>query len=158
MSVDESQTESPASLFLVPIQRNGSVRGIAEPSPLARDVLGQTAALYLTVGFQEPWIGYLALLGGRVAGTCAFKSAPADGRVEIAYFTFPDFERRGVATSMVRELVAIARANDPALTVAAQTLPQLNVSTRVLANAGFRRSGSVQHAEDGEVWEWRLAP
>jgi len=77
MSVDESQTEVPSGVFLVPIQRNGSVRGIAEPSPEARDVLGQTAALYLTVGFQEPWIGYLALLGGRVVGTCAFKCAPA---------------------------------------------------------------------------------
>lgn len=133
MSVDESQTERTASLFLVPIQRNGSVRGIAEPPPAARDVLGQTAALYLTVGFQQPWIGYLALLGGRIVGTCAFKSAPAGGRVEIAYFTFPEFERRGVATSMVRELVAIARANDPTLTVA------------------------VQHAE-GRVCELRLAP
>jgi ribosomal-protein-alanine N-acetyltransferase len=158
MSVDESQTEAPGRVFLVPIRRDGSVRGILEPSPEARDVLGQTAALYLTVGFQEPWIGYLALLGGRVMGTCAFKSAPAEGRVEIAYYTFPEFEGRGVATSMVRELVAVARANDPTLTVAAQTLPQLNASTRVLANAGFRRIGAVHHAEDGEVWEWRLSP
>jgi [ribosomal protein S5]-alanine N-acetyltransferase len=118
MSVDDSQAEPATGIFLVPICRDGSVRGIAEPTAATQDVLRQTAALYLTVGFQQPWIGYLALLGGRVVGTCAFKSAPAAGRVEIAYYTFADFEEQGIATSMVRELVAIARANDPHLTVA----------------------------------------
>lgn len=158
MSVDQSQTEPATGVFLVPIQRDGSVRGIAEPMPAVRDVLRQAAALYLTVGFQQPWIGYIALLGGRVVGTCAFKSAPANGRVEIAYYTFQGFEGRGIATSMVRELVAIARANAPTVTVAAQTLPQVNTSTRILTNAGFRRVGAVNHAEDGEVWEWHLTP
>jgi [ribosomal protein S5]-alanine N-acetyltransferase len=120
MSADESQTEPATGVFLVPIQRDGSVRGIADPLPAVQDVLRQTAALYLTVGFQQPWIGYLTLLGGRAVGTCAFKSAPANGRVEIACYTFPGFEGRGIATSMVRELVSIARANAPHLTVVAQ--------------------------------------
>jgi [ribosomal protein S5]-alanine N-acetyltransferase len=118
MSVSESQPEPAAGLFLVPIRRDGSVRGIAEPTAATQDVLRQTAALYLTVGFREPWIGYIALLGGRIVGTCAFKSAPADGRVEIVYNLFPHFEGRGIGASMVREMVAIAHANSPHLAVA----------------------------------------
>lgn len=49
--------------------------------------------------------------GGKIGvavGTCGFKSSPDQGRVEIAYFTFPDFEGRGLATAMAGELLAIA--------------------------------------------------
>jgi RimJ/RimL family protein N-acetyltransferase len=118
MSVSESQPMPATDIILVPIRRDGSVRGIAEPTSATQDVLRETAALYLTVGFQEPWIGYVALLGGRVVGTCVFKSAPANGRVEIAYNLFAGCEGRGIGASMVRELVAIAHANGPHLAVA----------------------------------------
>jgi RimJ/RimL family protein N-acetyltransferase len=116
----------------------------------------QLAELYQTIGFVPPWIAYLAVLDRQVVGTCAFKSPPLDGRVEIAYFTLPSFEGRGIATEMARRLTAIAKANADRPEVFAQTLPNENASTRILTKLGFTRLGTVLHPEDGEVWEWAL--
>jgi hypothetical protein len=44
-----------------------------------------------------------------------------------------------------------------AVTVAAQTLPEENASTSVLQKLRFRLVGSVEHSEDGLVWEWQLS-
>lgn len=78
--------------------------------------------------------------------------------MEIAYHTFEEFEGRGLATQMARELVAIARRADPALMIVAQTLRETNASARILQKLGFTCAGSVHHPEDGEVLEWHLAP
>lgn len=129
---------------------------VALPAEVA-DVLKATAAMYRTTGFEPPWIGYVAMHEGEAVGTCAFKSAPVDGRVEIAYFTFPDFEHRGFATTMARRLVALARAESPGVVVTAQTLPVRNFSNRILEKLGFRQAGTAIDAEAGEVWEWHLA-
>jgi [ribosomal protein S5]-alanine N-acetyltransferase len=127
------------------------------PAP-AREALGTTAALYERRGFRPPWIGYLAATQARACvGTCAFTGPPRGERVEIAYFTFPGYEGRGYATRMAQLLIAVARVMAPQIQVAAQTLPEENVSTRILARLGFQRSGSSLHPEDGLVWDWNLA-
>ena len=105
---------------------------------------------------QTPWGGYAAWADGVQIGECAFKSAPVDGRVEIAYHTFEGFEQRGFGTEMARALVAIARAAQPGLVVIAQTLPETNASTTILTKIGFTCQGVIQHPEDGEVLEWHL--
>jgi RimJ/RimL family protein N-acetyltransferase len=105
-----------------------------------------------------PWGGYFAYADGVQVGECAFKSAPFEGRVEIAYHTFEAFEGRGIATQMARELVAIARGADPALVIVAQTLQGTNASTKILKRLGFTCVGTVHHPDDGEILEWRLAP
>lgn len=149
-------TDHPmARLTLVAIPQEG--RPIAEIGSLpsvALEPVAAMAALYRHAGYVPPWIGYLAVDDGAVVGTCAFKTPPRDGRVEIAYFTFPPYERRGIATAMARELLDIAFLADPALTVTAQTLPVPNTSNGILQKLGFAFVGSVQHGEDGEVWEW----
>lgn len=104
---------------------------------------------------MPPWICYVAVTNGRIVGTCGFKSAPVDGRVEIAYFTFPGYEEKGVATQMARHLLMIAGDAQPDLTVAAQTLPERNASHRVLEKLGFTCKGSLEHPEDGTVLEWQ---
>lgn len=119
-------------------------------------VLKGTAEMYRTNGFQRPWIGYLAIDESRCVGTCAFKSPPAAGRVEIAYFTFPDYEGRGIATSMAKSLVEMANSESPGVRIYAQTLPEHNASTRVLKKLGFHQIGEIDHTEDGRVWEWEL--
>ena len=81
---------------------------------------------------------------------------PIDGRMEIAYFTFPDHEGRGLATTMATELVAIAKSHDPAVLIAAQTLPERNASHRILEELGFTHFATLDHPETGEVWEWQL--
>lgn len=106
-----------------------------------------------------PFGGFLVIdgLSRRVIGTCGFADGPgAAGTPEIAYFTFPPFERRGYATAMARKLVEIARRDDRVKTIIAHTLPQPGPSTRILERCGFRCAGIVQHVEDGAVWRWEL--
>lgn len=128
-----------------------------EPYSSNRDILAiceGTKQLYKYVGFNPPWIGYLAKRGTDVVGTCAFKSSPRNGRVEIAYFTLPGHEGKGVATEMARQLVRFANEADESVTIFAQTPVMTDASTRVLQKIGFRSVGRVMHPEDGAVFEW----
>ena len=142
---------------LIAITESGE---LAKPVPstpqVAAEVLEATTQLYRAVGYELPWIGYLAIENGTCVGACGFKSPPLNNRVEIAYFTFPGHESRGVATQMASELIRLALDKMPAVTMTAQTLPEDNASTSVLKRLGFRLVGSVEHPEDGLVWEWQL--
>ena len=157
MNLTESGSSMNRKIELIPIDRDGTPRGYSGPAPeVTGEVFRATAELYARVGFEEPWIGYLALADDTPIGTCGFKAKPQDGRVEIAYFTFPEFEGCGYASAMAVELVAIAREHDPFAVVAAQTLPERNASHRILEKLGFRHVDSINHPEDGMVWEWQL--
>jgi quercetin dioxygenase-like cupin family protein len=123
---------------------------------VVRSVCEATATVYQKTGFVRPWIGYLAEEDGRLVGTCAFKTPPQKGRVEIAYFTFPEQEGKGIATQMAWQLVQLAQRTDDHIGIMAQTLPQENASTSVLRKLGFRRVGTAQDDEVGQVWEWQL--
>ena len=147
------------TVSLITIDRDGTPRSYGGPLPeVTVEVFRKTRKLYESVGFEEPWVGYLALADSTPVGTCAFKSPPRDGRVEIAYFTFPGHEGCGLATAMAAELVVIARQNRPSVLVAAQTLPERNTSHRILEKLGFRHIATIDHPEDGTVWEWQLVP
>lgn len=144
-------------ITLRPIGRGAVVRGYeAAAEGVVTDVLRASAELYARAGFVAPWICHLAFEGDTPVGTCGFKAPPVEGRAEIAYFTFPGFEGRGHATAMAAALVETARRADASVTVAAQTLPARNASHRVLEKLGFVHVETLQHPEDGEVWEWRL--
>jgi GNAT superfamily N-acetyltransferase len=84
----------------------------ADPQ-LLRAVGQQTLNLFERTGVTaEPWSGYLAMDRAQhvIVGTCGFKAPPDDdGVVEIAYFTFPDFEGRGYGSAMAIGLVERAR-------------------------------------------------
>ncbi len=144
-------------LELVAIRQGGELaKPVASVSPLAAEIMEATTQLYRAVGYEPPWVGYLAFENGACVGSCGFKSPPRNNRVEIAYFTFPGHESRGIATRMASELIRLALDKMPAVTVAAQTLPEENASTSVLKKLRFRLVGSVEHQEDGLVWEWQL--
>ena len=136
---------------LVPIAQEGNP---AEDLGILTDDAEQScaamASLYQSAGFLSPWVGYLALSGSTVVGTCAFKGPPVAGSVEIAYFTFPSSEGQGIATEMARRLIDTARQTDPGITVIAQTLPEPNASNAILKKVGFGYSGVVTHPEDGD--------
>ena len=144
------------SMRLIAISSSGAPAENVSLPESAEEVCQAMAALYQTSGFSPPWIGYLGWKEGVVVGTCAFKSAPRGGEVEIAYFTFPEHEGRGIATEMARSLVAMAHEADPKLAVTAQTLPEENASTAILRKLDFELLGTVRHPEDGPVWQWRL--
>ena len=143
---------------LIAITENGEMTKPVSSAPqIAAEIVRATTQLYRAVGYEPPWIGYLAVENGACVGTCGFKSPPQNNRVEIAYFTFPEHESRGVATRMAAELIRIALDKMPAVTVAAQTLPEENASTSVLKKLRFRMVDTVEHPEDGLVWEWHLS-
>jgi [ribosomal protein S5]-alanine N-acetyltransferase len=140
-------------LDLLPITMD-STSGLSEhSSETARQVMSAVLDMYPSEGPVWPWVGYLAKEGDNIVGTCAFKSAPVDGEVEIAYFTFPGNEGRGVAYAMAMQLRQLAA--EAGVIVKAQTLPAHGASTRILRKMGLVITGSVAHPTDGEVWEWR---
>ena len=145
-------------LQLIAITQDGSLeKPVASASSFTAELVEATTQLYESVGYEPPWVGYLALENGSCVGACGFKSPPENNRVEIAYFTFPGHESRGVATRMASALISIATNKEPGVTVAAQTLPEENASTTILKKLQFRLVGSIEHPEDGLVWEWQLS-
>lgn len=137
------------------INRDGA---LSDPSVvLAGDALAvcrATAAMYGSIGFAPPWVGYLGTSGEQAVGTCAFKSAPSAGAVEIAFFTFPGHEGQGVATAMAGQLLDLTYATDHSLKVIAHTLPERNAAGAVLRKLGFLLLGDWQDPLDGPTWEW----
>lgn len=126
---------------------------------LVRAVVRQSLAFFPSADDEPVWSGFLAAdeLSGEVIGSCSFKGPPApDGTVEIAYFTFPDFERRGFGTAMAAKLIEIALTSSAVCAVIAHTLPEHNASTRILEKVGMRLVGEVVDPEDGTVWRWEL--
>jgi ribosomal-protein-alanine N-acetyltransferase len=145
-------------LELIAITKDGALAKSLPSTPrIAAEVVEATKHLYHAVGYEPPWIGYLAIENGNCVGSCGFKSPPQNNRVEIAYFTFPGHESRGIATRMASELIGLALDKMPAVIVAAQTLPEENASTSILKKLRFRLVGTVEHPEDGLVWEWQLS-
>lgn len=145
-----------STVKILPILRDGCVRDCPAMVPdIAAPALQATVHMYAALGYEEPWIGYLAVDGSAVVGTCGFKGPLRSGRVEIAYYTFPAFEGRGYATAMASQLVAIAKEHPAKPVIAAQTLPQRSPSHRILEKLSFRHVQTLQDPEDGTVWEWQ---
>lgn len=128
---------------------------VAAMSPAIIESCMASAQLYQRIGFQAPWVSYVAVSDGVAVGGGAFVGAPRDGVVEIAYFTLPEFERRGFAHATASQLCQIARAALPGVVLSAFTLPELNPSSRILAKLGFVCVGIAHDDDAGEVWEWR---
>lgn len=118
--------------------------------------LSMTVEFFNKIGYTPPWIGYFVQLDDALVGSAAFKGKPKDGRVEIAYGVFPQYQQQGVGTEICRELVFLAKKTDPAVTVTARTLPEENYSTRILRKNGFVHLGTIWDEEDGDVWEWEF--
>lgn len=109
---------------------------------------------YPKIGFEPPWVGYFVMRDGIGVGSCGFVGAPHDGRVEIAYWTFKEYEGEGVASFACRELLEIAQNADPTVIVTAKTAPENNASTKILTKNGFTYSEVVQDHEIGDAWLW----
>ena len=146
-------------LELIPIPADASAteieRVFGDELPQVRDVVSATLAWYAREPRGAPWLGYLAgdAARGRIVGTCSFKTEPRGGTVEIAYYTFPDFEGRGYATEMARALLRIAAAHGID-TVSAQTAPEPGASARILEKLRFSRTGEAIDEEIGRAWVW----
>ncbi|AOP35409.1 hypothetical protein A0128_17120 [Leptospira tipperaryensis] len=140
----------------IPIKSDSSELLELEKNVIVEDVVASVLQMY-NASEQlplEPWIAYLYVQGNDVLGTCAFKSPPQEGQVEIAYFVFPEYEGKGLGTFFAAFLVAQARLAFPQVIVMAQTLPENNASTRILERLNFEKTGESIHPEDGKIWQW----
>ena len=101
------------------------------------------------------WFGHFAIEGEsqQLIGVCSLKGPPVEGTVEIAFFTFPGFEGRGVATEMARFLLERARLLEDVTLVIAHTTPEPNASTRILEKIGMQFAGE-ELEEGAPVWRW----
>jgi len=139
---------------LVPINERIEDNKEFTDNPLCQETIHMTVDFFKRVGYQKPWISYYVMENGGLVGCGAFKGAPKNGVVEIAYGTFEPFRQQGVGTGICKLLVDLSLKTDPSVTVTARTLPQNNFSTRILQKNGFIFSGIVNDPEDGDVWEW----
>ena len=138
------------------IYQDGSVTGASRLTAKAKEICQLNAVFYNKSGFRKPWISYLAFDGEIVVGSCAFKGAPKDGGVEMAYTTFVEFEGKGFATAMATSLIRIARQNDASVRVFARTAAEENASNAILRKLDFEFACEIIHPEDGKIWEWQL--
>ena len=104
-----------AAFRLVACDRHGRIQADGvRADPTFLNNAAATAALYRSIGYSPPWIGYAAIDEEFVVGGGAFVGAPADGAVEIAYFTLDACQRRSAYQSryQARRRLVVHRLTD----------------------------------------------
>jgi RimJ/RimL family protein N-acetyltransferase len=109
---------------------------------------------YKRVGFNPPWICYYVQIDENLVAAAAFKGKPVNNKVEIAYGTFPQYQKQGIGTQIAKTLVELSLKTDPSVRITAQTLKEENYSVRILRNNNFKLIGTAIDEDEGEVWEW----
>ncbi len=146
----------PNNFHLEPITIQESYIGEKYSSKVCQEVLEATFDLYKRVGFYSPWGGYFVNDSNVIVGAAGFNGRPANNVVEISYYTFQEFEGKGIATLACQELIKIARNENPRLVICAKTEPKENASTGILRKNGFVYKKVVQDHEIGDAWLWEL--
>lgn len=139
---------------LRPITLNEDKTNGAFASADCQRLLQMYDGFYPKIGFNIPWVGYFVVRQNQIVGSCSFLGQPQDGKVEVAYWTFKEFEGQGIASFACKELVTIANQADPGLTITAKTAPEHNASTKILENNNFAFTEIVQDEEIGNAWLW----
>ncbi len=111
---------------------------------------------YQKIGYILPWVGYFVIKENQIVGSCGFTGQPKEGKVEIAYWTFKEYEGQGISSFSCKELILISQQFDPTIIITAKTLPEHNASTKILQNNRFTFTGIVQDDEIGDSWLWTL--
>lgn len=139
---------------LRPINLNEDKSKQEYASPDCQQLLKMYDDFYPIIGFNSPWVGYFVVRKDKIVGSCGFVGQPKEGKVEIAYWTFKEFEGQGIASFACKELINIAKLTNPNLTITAKTAPEHNASTKILENNNFVFTEIVQDDEIGDAWLW----
>jgi RimJ/RimL family protein N-acetyltransferase len=139
---------------LIPITQQEDKTNELYASADCQTLLAMYDDFYPKIGYNFPWVGYFIVRQDKIVGSCSFVGQPIDGKVEIAYWTFKEFEGQGIASFACKELVSIAYRTDPSLTITAKTAPEHNASTKILENNNFVFTEIVQDEEIGDAWLW----
>lgn len=124
-------------------------------SGFSKMIFDKLQELYENIGYQEPWVGYFATINDQIVGSCGFKNLPGDEKkVELAYTTMPEFEGRGYASEMCKQLIEISQKEDPSVIITAQTLKTNIASHKILSKNHFKQTGIIVDDDYGEILEW----
>lgn len=115
-----------------------AVPGSWPPEHMDADTVSFFRAQIAADPLPTGWWTWYVVADSVLVGSAGYKGPPSpDAVVEIGYSIVPSRQRRGYGTIAVRLLVARA-LRDPAVTaVAAETMPELEGSVRVLIKNGF---------------------
>jgi len=141
---------------LVPIQLNEDKSKSVFSTKDCQNLLDAYRNYYPIIGFNLPWVGYFIFKGNVIVGSCGFTGKPINNQVEIAYWTFKDFENKGIASFACQELIKIAKKENRTIQIIAKTAPEHNASTKILEKNHFIYSEIVQDEEIGDAWLWKL--
>ena len=141
---------------LITIQINEDKSKTIFSSKDCQDLLEAYKNYYPIIGFNLPWVGYFIYKDEKIVGSCGFTGKPTNGQVEIAYWTFKEFENKGIASFACQELIKIAKKENEKIKIIAKTAPEHNASTKILEKNNFIYSGIVQDEEIGDAWLWKL--
>lgn len=139
---------------LKPISLNEDKTNEVYASTDCQQLLQMYDDFYPKIGFNIPWIGYFVVNQDKIVGSCSFVGQPQDGKVEVAYWTFKEFEGQGIASFACKELVSIAYRTNQNIIITAKTAPEHNASTKILENNNFVFTEIVQDDEIGDAWLW----
>lgn len=92
-----------------------------------------------------------------IFGSCGFKGAPQEGRVEISYGLASPYRRRGIGTAAIGQLLHIAAASEAVSEVTAHIVKRHAASERLVRRLGFapRREFVDLDGADVVMWVWR---
>jgi RimJ/RimL family protein N-acetyltransferase len=127
-----------------------------EPGALPPPFIAARSLALSAQGTPAPWARvYLIVRSAdlRIVGSCGFKTALKQGRVEVGYGVAPGAQRQGAATAALRKLVHIA-FEAGATEVLAEVAPDNEVSARVARKAGFAEAGFRVDEDNEFVIQW----
>jgi len=139
---------------LIPIKQHLEENPEFAAHPDCRESIFMCVDFYKKVGFNPPWICYYVQLDDNLVAAAAFKGQPVNNKVEIAYGTFPQYQKQGIGSQIAQMLVQISLQTDPSIRITAQTLKEENYSVRILRKNNFKLIGTAIDEDEGEVWEW----
>ena len=111
--------------------------------PDRQDSLYMSIDFFKKVGYTVPWIGYYAAINHVLVGCAAFKGKPVNGKVEIAYGTFPQHQKKGVATEICQQLLQLSLKTDVTIRVTARTLAEENFFNKSSEKKRFWMDGNA---------------
>ena len=152
-AIDETLYDNPAYLGAMVEERWD------QAAEIILQLVGKTLTQTPLSVDQLHWDGYYVVdkPTQNFVGSCAFKGEPTkEGTVEIAYFTYPDYQGQGYATLMARKLIELARSSSAIDRVIAHTLPNKSASTSVLEKVGMTFVSETTDPEDGSIWLWEI--
>lgn len=99
-------------------------------------------------------VGYFIIHDNIIVGSCGFVGKPNDGVVEIAYWTFKEYEGKGVAGLPVVDSLQLQKSRPHLILLPVRLLFQC--ISKNTSETWILFYSNAQDIEIGAAWDWRL--